>query len=83
LDSKPIGKYDGEAINALIDILSYQRPKYNSGLVTVIDESGDEKNIFTYSVGCENVEVIDVNPNKALKFVPALQASTGQLSLGI
>ena len=66
LDSKPIGKYDGEAINALIDILSYQRPKFNSGLVTVIDESGNEKNIFTYSVDCENVEVIDMKPNKSL-----------------
>jgi len=64
LDSKPTGKYDGEAINALIDVLSYQRPKFNSGLVTVVDESGHKKNIFTYSVGCENVEVIDMKPNK-------------------
>jgi len=66
LDSKPIGKYDGEAINALIEVLSYQRPKFNSGLVTVIDESGNEKIFFTYSVGCENVEAIDMKPNKSL-----------------
>jgi len=71
LDSKPTGKYDGEAINALIDVLSYQRPKLNSGLVTVVDESGHEKSTFTYSVGCENVEVIDMKPNKALKYAPS------------
>ncbi len=76
LDSKPTGKYDGEAINALIDVLSYQRPKYYSGLVTVIDESGDEKNIFTYSVGCENVEVIDMKPNKSLN-TDASEAGAG------
>jgi hypothetical protein len=50
LDSKPTGKYDGEAANALIDILSYQRPRYMSGLVTMVDESGREKNVFTHTV---------------------------------
>lgn len=60
LASKPSGKYDNEALNALIEILSYQRPKYNSGLVTLLDESGHEYSVFTYAVKCDNVEEIDM-----------------------
>jgi hypothetical protein len=58
LDSKPTGKYDGEAANALFRILTFQSTKHMSGLVTMLDESGLEKNVFTYSVDCDNVKEI-------------------------
>ena len=45
-------------VHLLIDILSYQSTKHMSRLVTMVDESGREKNVFTYSVDCDNVKEI-------------------------
>lgn len=65
LDSKPSGKYDDEAIQALADSLSKQTHDPDAGLSKVVDENRHEMKVFTYSVGCNNVSVLYEKPEKA------------------
>ena len=58
LDSNPPGKYDEQAINALLDLLSTQIPMRYSKLKTTVDDSGQKWNVYTYSIECNNWEVI-------------------------
>ena len=57
-DSKPPGKYDKQAIDALLKLLSTQIPMRNSKLKTTVDDSGQQRSVYTYTLECRNWEIV-------------------------
>lgn len=54
LDSKPPGKYNEEATELLIEVVSLQKVSdFNSRIETTYFKDGRQKNTFTYFVGCD------------------------------
>ena len=62
LDSKPPGKHDQEAIDELIAVKSMETPPFTEGVrreTSIVDEAGQEMNVYTFSVGCNKEVMID------------------------